>query len=615
MPQPQRLARLPGMFKASPEHVLHVREGNAQGSAVKAIRRALGGEVPLATRDLPADLFAWYARPGDAVPAPASPKGLEAYALRIDEQSIAISAQAETGAFYAGQTLRQLADPAGFPCVEIADWPDLALRGIHLDLKGCMPTFEYLLDWIETLASLKVNCLLVEYEDKFPYTSHPAVVSPQALTHEQLQRLLAVAGDNFIEVVPLLQCFGHVEFILKHEQYTPLREAGHIFQFCPLVPGSLEVFKEMAREVIEAHTGSRYFHLGADETWALGECPRCRDFAARKSKFALYVNYIREACHFVSGLGKRPIIWDDMVWREDRPELVRQIPEDVILCDWFYHIYDRRVRTFPYADQMWLSRQWLEQDPTLRPWHARPVEELPAEGVAFARRYWDKGEWPLWGEALPYVDYFKELGRDVIGASAAKGATHYWSYIPGHNDRYRNVAFWAQAAREKGIMGVFNTAWSRYNGVLPPCEPLELCWYPIAAAAELDWHADTSREEFERKFGQRFLGSAEATRVIRHLDAGGAALDAEELDRLLKAGGRATYAQHLATARTLKQIWRDAEAALDWLRPRLYQSAAGTLAEEDKARMHQGLESLLERIQAWRTEAEAVLRQGLLAAE
>jgi len=57
-----------------------------------------------------------------------------AYALRIDGSGIALTGYDERGAFYAVQTLRQIAEsPAaagGLPFVEIADYPDLPTRGV-----------------------------------------------------------------------------------------------------------------------------------------------------------------------------------------------------------------------------------------------------------------------------------------------------------------------------------------------------------------------------------------------------------------------------------------------------------------------------------------------------
>jgi hexosaminidase len=35
---------------------------------------------------------------------------------------------------------------------------------------------------------------------------------------------LQLAADNGLEVIPLIQTFGHLEFLLKLQKYTELRE-------------------------------------------------------------------------------------------------------------------------------------------------------------------------------------------------------------------------------------------------------------------------------------------------------------------------------------------------------------------------------------------------------
>ena len=50
--------------------------------------------------------------------------------------------------------------------------PRIPGRGVHLDLKGMPPSFPRLLQIVDICADLRVNFLLVEFEDMFPWTKH-----------------------------------------------------------------------------------------------------------------------------------------------------------------------------------------------------------------------------------------------------------------------------------------------------------------------------------------------------------------------------------------------------------------------------------------------------------
>jgi len=70
-----------------------------------------------------------------------------------------------------------------------------------------------------------------------------------------------------IDVIPLQQSFGHVEYILRHPRYKELREDQKDYsQVCPLKESlNRELFKDLFTEMAAAHP-SKYFHIGGDET-------------------------------------------------------------------------------------------------------------------------------------------------------------------------------------------------------------------------------------------------------------------------------------------------------------------------------------------------------------
>ena len=80
-----------------------------------------------------------------------------------------------------------------------------------------------------------------------------------------------------MDVIPLQQGFGHVEYILRNVRYQGLREdAKDLSQVCPSkVAEDSVLFTELYTELASTHT-SKYIHIGCDETRLLGHCAECR---------------------------------------------------------------------------------------------------------------------------------------------------------------------------------------------------------------------------------------------------------------------------------------------------------------------------------------------------
>lgn len=58
----------------------------------------------------------------------------------------------------------------------------------------------------------------------FPYTrSLKRLSAKNAYTLEQVKEILQYAEDLKLEVIPLIQTFGHMEFALKHKELAEMR--------------------------------------------------------------------------------------------------------------------------------------------------------------------------------------------------------------------------------------------------------------------------------------------------------------------------------------------------------------------------------------------------------
>jgi hypothetical protein len=420
-------------------------------------------------------------RKGDAG-APASLRGDlrdEAYHLNVGKDGILIEAATAHGAFNGLSTLLQmlkLAKGAPLPTVDIVDWPDVKLRAFHIALaNGDAPSIERFVRFVETLASLKYNALVIEYDNRFPWVSHPKIAHRNAYSLEQLGRLVRVAEENFVETIPLLDSLGHAQPYLVHKEYAHLRELpDQVAELCPQHPGSLALMKELWAEVLALHRNSRYAHITGDEVFRMGGfCPQCAEHAAKGTLAKLFTGYYAALSRWIVAQGKIPMLWDDMLWKY--PEDLDNFPRDIVLTAWCYHGLDERRWRFRFGE-------------------FNPEGECSPARQALFRKCWatdTPGEW----RSYPMFTFFVEQGFTVMGSTAASASGSPCS-MARPRERFLNCRTYAEAIAAQGGTGVINTFWSSPGTV-------EEAWPGVVAGADFPWH---SRPETFERFAERLAG-------------------------------------------------------------------------------------------------------------
>lgn len=132
----------------------------------------------------------------------------------------------------------------------VADTVKSMERYVHLDLKGAPPKLSYLKDFISFVKRLGATGLLIEYEDMFPYSDKLRFMSAKnAYTKEDIRQILNTAQANNLKVMPLIQTFGHMEFVLKLG-ISNLRESEYTPQVIDITKNSTyELISEMIKQV------------------------------------------------------------------------------------------------------------------------------------------------------------------------------------------------------------------------------------------------------------------------------------------------------------------------------------------------------------------------------
>ena len=243
------------------------------------------------------------------------------------------------------------------------------IKAVHLRIKESNVTDKLIQYMEEGLSSLGVNLLCLEFNPGYNYRCFPELADG-SFGKADAQKVAAAAKKLGIKIVPLFMCLGHQGWrfeknmlLKKHPEFdeTPdIREDGDAentpdleFYCHSWCASNDEVYKyvfPMIDEIMEDF-GTDCVHIGMDEVFSLGECPRCRE-KSRAELFAGTVNILYD--HIVKEKGAKMMMWADRLnhaqafgyhaWEGDiwdTWKAIDMIPNDIILADWHYEMNEK----------------------------------------------------------------------------------------------------------------------------------------------------------------------------------------------------------------------------------------------------------------------------------
>ena len=406
--------------------------------------------------------------------------GTEGYTLNISEDQITIIGKDEAGLFYGFKTLEQLMIDAqeqqvNLPLCAIKDYPLLAYRAIHLDIKHHLEKTSYYYTLIDKLASYKVNGIIAEMEDKLGYVRQPKVASADAISIAEWKKLSDYAKERNIEISPLIQGLGHASFVLKHPEYYELRDdPASDWAFNPLNPKTYEVQFDLYLDAMEATPHGKYLHVGGDEVHTTGR-------NSGKSALELQLDWLNKVADFAAEHGRTPIFWDDMPLKQG-------------------DVY--RPMFQPELTQTEVDKVWEENEHKLLAF----LDKFPKNCVYMR---WNYSSPEALGN-IKAMEWFRSHDLKVMGATA--GQTR-WVMMPEEESNMENIRSFAVNSINSGLNGLLLTLWDDDS------PHFELYIRGIIAFAEYTWSGDKrTKEDIKSAYRQREFSYALANTDFAFID-------------------------------------------------------------------------------------------------
>ncbi|MFC9808065.1 beta-N-acetylhexosaminidase [Streptomyces griseoaurantiacus] len=301
------------------------------------------------------------ARAGDVELALDGKGDAESYTLTVGEGRVRIAGPGQSGVFYGTRTLKQEVHGGGTaPEGVVRDRPAKPVRGFMLDIARKHFTAGWIEDRVRELGDLKYNELGLHFSDdqgfRIESDTHPEVVSEEHLTKAQVKRIVSLAAERHIAVVPEIDSPGHLGAVIDAHPDLQLRNAGG----ASASRGTLDISKPAAAKIVDdlldeyagLFPGSGW-HLGGDEYQALtasnpaASYPQLASAAVKRYGAGatiadLTTGWLNDRAAVVARHGRTPRAWNDGFYRSVKKA---GVSKDVRVAYWTGKEYGARQAT------------------------------------------------------------------------------------------------------------------------------------------------------------------------------------------------------------------------------------------------------------------------------
>lgn len=313
---------------------------------------------------------------------------------------------------------------------------------MHATNPACpnLPAFK---EYLDMLCLMGYNMAMLYTEDRLELPNYPYFGHLKGrYTAEEIKELDDYAYDYGIELIPCLECYGHMAEYLIWDAARPIKDTASVLR--AREEATFEFLEELIKTASSAVRSNR-IHIGMDEAADMGR-GKFMDKNGYVPAMQIFEEYMERLISITDKYGLTAMMWSDMY---------------VKINSKINSYYDTEVE-FPQE----------------------VIDKIPNVQLVF----WHYGEEPYCDDIM--LRKHLELGKDVIFAG---GLWDWYTLFPEHNYCYETMDFSLNACRNNGVKEMMVTSWNTgeyIGGLLGLSFSAEKCYNPDVTEEEL-------RERFE----------------------------------------------------------------------------------------------------------------------
>jgi hypothetical protein len=204
-----------------------------------------------------------------------------------------------------------------------------------------------------------VNVLVMEFDYRYAYASHPEVVDSDALSKSDVKAIVAACHAAGVRLIPLINLLGHQSWAAQtfgllraHPEFDetpgkyPNNQGIYCRSYCPLHPDVHKVVFDLMDELADVCEADA-IHVGMDEVFILADpnCPRC----GTRNRAEVFAQEVRTLHDHLAQSHREMWMWGDRFldgsvtgvgeWEGSQngtASAINLVPRDIVICDWHY---------------------------------------------------------------------------------------------------------------------------------------------------------------------------------------------------------------------------------------------------------------------------------------